>query len=155
MGRGTVVKAPDGARWRVRRRWLDRPLPSLRRRFQAGRDKDLEDEVLGNLPFFDWLDGWPGIVLSVAFILIVFVLLPLLGVALELIALIFILWSGLVGKLIFGRPWIVEAAPLGGGGEPVTVPVRGWRRASETATRLAREIEAAGRPERCVGPGGS
>jgi hypothetical protein len=99
MGRGNLVKAPDGARWRVRRRWLDRPLPNLWRRFKAGRDEGLEDGVLGSLPNTDWADGWWAIAIPIALILIVFVLLPLLGVALELIALIFVLCSGLAREI--------------------------------------------------------
>jgi hypothetical protein len=152
MGAGKSVEAPDGNVWLVRRRWLDRSLPNLKRRFQAGRDKDLEDQVLGNLPFFDWLDGWPGIVLSIAFILIVFVLLPLLGIALELIALIFFLGSGVVGRFVFRRPWTVEARLRGGEDRVVAFQVKGWRRAGQAAADLAIQIRATGRPEDFVAP---
>jgi hypothetical protein len=149
MGRGELVKAPDGGRWRVRRRWLDRPWPSFWRRFKESRDEGLEDGVLGALPNADWADGWWAIAIPIAAILIVFVLLPVLGVALELIAVIFVFCSGLIGRLFFGRPWIVEAVPQDDGdekGEAVAFPVKGWRRAGETADKLAREIEATGRP---------
>ncbi|HXF31756.1 MAG TPA: hypothetical protein VN522_09545 [Solirubrobacterales bacterium] len=152
MGRGKVVKAPDGALWRVRRRWLDRPLPRLWRRFKESRNEDLEDGALGALPNADWAEGWWGIAIPIAAILIVFVLLPLLGVALELIALIFVFCFGLIGRLFFGRPWIVEAVPQDGGDGKgaVAFPVKGWRRAGETVDRLALEIAAAGRPDRFV-----
>jgi hypothetical protein len=79
MPRGKVVKAPDGGRRRVRRRWLDRPLPNLWRRFKAGRDEDLEDGVRAAVPNADWADGWWAIAIPVALFLIVFVLLPLSG----------------------------------------------------------------------------
>jgi hypothetical protein len=150
MGRGKVVTAPDGGRWRVRRRWLDRPLPSIWRRFKESRDEDLEDGVLGALPSADWADGWWAIAIPIALILFVFVLLPLLGVALELIVVIFVFCSGLIGRLFFGRPWIVEADPQDGGAgrRAVAFPVKGWRRAGEAADRLARQIEVAGVPER-------
>jgi hypothetical protein len=39
MGRGSIVTAPDGGRWRVRRRWPDRPLPNLRRLWRQGREE--------------------------------------------------------------------------------------------------------------------
>jgi hypothetical protein len=152
MGLGKSVTAPDGNVWLVRRRWLDRSLPNLKRRFKEGRDKDLEDEVLDNLPFFDWLDGWPGVVLSVAFILIVFVLLPLLGVTLELIALIFFLGSGLVGRFVFGRPWTVGARLRGGDERVVAFQVKGRRRAGRAATDLATQVRATGQPEHFVAP---
>ena len=95
----------------------------------------------------DFTEGWAALGLAVALLLIVFVLLPLLGVALELIAVIFILCSGLIGRLFFGRPWIVEAVPRDGSGQAVRFPVKGWRRSGETAVGLAQVIEATGRPE--------
>lgn len=152
MGRGNVVTAPDGARWLVRRRWLDRPLPNLRRRFQAGRKEELEDATVEGL-FSTYIDGgWWAIALAAAVLLIVFVLLPLLGVALELIALIFVLCSGVAGRVVFGRPWTVEAVTRDGGGRSVSFPVKGWHRAGEAAAELAREIAAGGRPESFATP---
>jgi hypothetical protein len=147
MGRGKVVIAPDGDRWLIRRRWLDRPLPDLRRRFRSGREEGLEDGVLEALPFADWADGWPAIALTVALLLTVFVLLPLLGVALELIVLIFLLCSGVVGRLFLGRPWIVEAIPRDGKRQSVTFPIKGWRQSGKAATDLAQQIAVTGRPE--------
>jgi hypothetical protein len=147
MERGKVVTAPNGDRWSVRRRWLDRPMPSIRRRFRQGRKEGMEDGVLDALPGTDGADGWWAIAIPIALILIVFVVLPLLGVALELIAVIFLLCSGLIGRLFLGRPWIVEAAPRDGEGAPLVFPIKGWRRSGEVADQLAREIEATGRPE--------
>jgi hypothetical protein len=147
MGRGQVVKAPDGGRWRVRRRWMDRPLPNLRRRFRANRSEGVEDGLLAGLPDAGAADGWWAIAIPIVLILIVFVLLPLLGVALELIAVIFVFCSGLVGRLFLGRPWIVEAAPQESEGAPLVFPIKGWRRSGKVADQLAREIEAIGRPE--------
>jgi hypothetical protein len=154
MALGKSVTAPDGDVWLVRRRWLDRPMPDLRRRFRASRSEDLEDEVLGNLPFLDWLDGWPVIALTAALVLTVFVLLPLLGVALELIAVISVLCSGVVGRLVFGRPWTVEAVRRDDRRRSVTFPVKGWGRAGEAARGLAQVIAATGRPEDFRAPEG-
>jgi hypothetical protein len=146
MGRGKEVVAPDGGRWLVRRRWLDRPSADFRQWFRAGRRERVEEGFLQGLWSADWADGWPAIALTVALILIVFVLLPLLGVALELIGVIFILSSGVVGRLFLGRPWTVEAVPRDGQGQAVQFPVKGWPRAGKTATELARAIAATGRP---------
>ena len=153
MGRGKVVVAPDGERWLVRRRWLDRPLPNLRRRFKASRREGVEDGLLSGLPDAGAADGWWAIAIPIALVLIVFVLLPLLGVALELIALVFLLCSGVVGRLFLGRPWIVEAIPRGGKGRSVAFPVKGWRRSGEAAADLGRQIAATGEPEEFVAPG--
>jgi hypothetical protein len=68
-------------------------------------------------------------------------------VALELIALIFVLCSGVVGRVVLGRPWTVEAVEHGGRHRSVSFPIKGWRRAGEAAAGLAREIAAGGRPE--------
>ena len=147
------MKAPDGGNWRVRRRWLDRPMPNLWRRFKANRREGVEDGVLGALPdTAGAADGWWAIAIPIVLFLIVFVLLPLLGVALELIALIFVLCSGLVGRIFLGRPWTVEAVALDGQGENAAFPVKGWRRAGEAATQLAHEIATTGRPEHFVAP---
>ncbi len=100
----------------------------------------------------DFAEGWAAIALAVVLLLIVFVLLPLLGVALELIALIFILCSGVAGRLFLGRPWTVEAVPYKRQGRSVSFPVKGWRRAGRTASELAQEIAATGRPENFQAP---
>jgi hypothetical protein len=147
MRRGTEVTAPDGRRWLVRRRWLDRPLPSLRKRFRRPRGEQVEEGVFEGLLNTDWSEGAAGIAVTVGFLLVILVVLPLLGVALELIALIFILGAGLFGRIVLGRPWTVEAMERGGQGQSARFPVKGWRRAGETAAQLAREIEITGRPE--------
>jgi hypothetical protein len=144
--------APDGGSWLVRRRWLDRSLPGLGKRFRAGRKKGLEEDVVDGLWNVDIDGGWAGIAVAAALLLIVFVLLPLLGVALELIALIFVLCSGVVGRVVLGRPWTVEAVERDGRHQSVSFPVKGWRRAGEAATGLAREIAAGGRAEDFVVP---
>jgi hypothetical protein len=135
MGRGKVVTAPDGDRWLVKRRWLDRPLPDLRRRLRPKRKEGLEDAMVDGLFGVDFTEGRAAIAVAVALLLIVFVLLPLFGVALELIALIFILCSGVAGRVFLGRPWTVEARLQGNGGRTVTFPVKGWRRADEGSDR--------------------
>jgi hypothetical protein len=147
MGRGKLVTAPDGGRWRVRRRWLDRPLPALGRRFRESRQKGLEEGVVDGLWGFDIGEGWAGIAFVAALVLIVFVLLPLLGVALELIALIFVLCSGVIGRVLLGRPWTVEAVPQDEHADTFSLPVKGWRRADDVAADLAQVIAATGRPE--------
>lgn len=148
MGRGKLVTAPDGGHWLVRRRWLDRPFPGLRKRFRAGRKKGLEENVAEGLWNVDDVgDSWASVAIAVALLLIVFVLLPLLGVALELIALIFVLCSGVVGRVVFGRPWTVEAVERDAPHWSVSFPVKGWRRAGDAAAGLARLIAAGGRPE--------
>jgi len=146
MGRGSIVTAPDGGRWRVRRRWVERPLPNLRRRFKANR-KEAADGMEW-LPL-DGLDSPAAMIAGVVFIaLLVLVVLPLLGVALELIALLLLIASGLFGRVVLRRPWIVTAEKLGDPEERVAFAVKGWRDSSEALRELRTTIAAAGPPER-------
>jgi len=74
--------------------------------------------------------------------------LPLLGVALELIALFVVIVSGLFGRVVLRRPWIVTAEKLGDPEERVAFAVKGWRDSSEALRELRTAIAAAGPPER-------
>ena len=151
MGRGQVISSPDGARWRVRRRWLDRPLPSLRRRWRK-RKEERESEADSAVDIgagFDLLDGTMiGIAIVGVVLLVVFVLMPLIGIALELIVLAVLFGSSLVGRVLFRRPWTVEARNLDEPERSVAYAVKGYRRAGDAVTELASAIGAAGPPER-------
>jgi hypothetical protein len=147
MGRVSVT-SPDGERWQVRRRWLDRPLPDLRRRFRQYREEAKDSD--GSLDAFWVIDVadslWVGIALAVVVILIVFLLLPLIGVALELILLLALLGSGIVGRVVLRRPWTVEAANLGDEMQSAAYAVKGWRRSGRAVDEIATAIQAAGPP---------
>ena len=149
MGDAGIVESPDGRRWRVRRRWSDRPLPSLRRRFRANREEAVDN--IGSVVGVDGVDSpsalFGGVVVAA---LLVLVVLPLLGVALELIAVLFLLGSGVLGQLLLGRPWIVEAVPDDPEGGAVYA-VEGWRRSSQALRELRSSIAFAGQPEAVVG----
>jgi hypothetical protein len=150
MAWGGTVTAPDGSRWRVGRRWLERRPPQLHKRLRLSDNSadfawfgaELADGV-GSLV------GAAGLVILVAVVIVV--VLPILGLAIELVLLLLILLFGLVARLCFGRPWVVEAAPIGAGRgheerERVVRKVRGWRASGEEVARLRRQIEVSGRP---------
>lgn len=145
----SIVTAPDGGGWRVRRRWLDRPAPNLRRSFRANRSEATEVGVLdGILGTPDLTDSGASIALGIAVLLVILILLPLLGVALELIALLFLVFSGVVARVVFRRPWIVLADKLGDPEERVAFAVKGWRDSSAALRDLRTAIAATGPPER-------
>lgn len=152
-----IVTAPDGAQWRVRRRWMDRPLPDLRELFQANRKDVSAGNILDSSPNVDFGEAFQGdspaavIAAIVLLILVIFVLLPLLGVALELIALVFLLGSGLIGRVLLGRPWIVEAVKVGDPEERAAYAVKGWRQSSEALRQLRTAVSASGDPDIAVG----
>lgn len=138
---GTVVTAPDGGRWRVRRRWMERtfdPIESLRRHF-GDAFKGRGFDPLDGFDFFDSVTV--TLVIAGALLLILFVILPLLGVAAELIVVLAALGFGLFSRLVLRRPWIVEAKPLGGG-ETRRIAVRGWRASARAVDEVASRISA-------------
>ncbi|HET7455108.1 MAG TPA: hypothetical protein VFJ76_06275, partial [Solirubrobacterales bacterium] len=101
MGRGSIAIAPDGGKWRVRRRWVERPVSGLRKLWRQSKREvsggDLLDAGFG----LDAIDAfWPALAVALFALLVVLVLLPLLGVALELIAVLFLLLSGIFGRVV-------------------------------------------------------
>ncbi len=127
----------------MRRRWLDHPVPKLRQ-VAEGRRADIVEggaEVAvssGSLTF--------GIALTVAVVLVVFVVLPVLGLALELILLVAIVGFGLIGRLAFHRPWIVEAVNLDHPQRSAKFGVRGWGESGRAVAQLSTTIQVSGVP---------
>jgi len=147
------VIAPDGERWRVRRRWSDRPLPRLRRGPLIAGD-DAADALAWGLPDActgadDFLAGIAlAVVVVLATVLVVVVILPLLGLALELVLLVALFASGLFGRVFLHRPWTIEAVSLDRPDVSITFAVRGWRRSGRAVLDLAGAIQQRGLPER-------
>ena len=149
MGQGSIVTAPDGGRWRVRRRWLERPVPSLRKLWRNGKREVSGGDLLDASFGLDAIDAfWPALAFALFVLLVILVLLPLLGVALELIAILLLLISGLFGRVVLRRPWIVTAEKLGDPEERVAFAVKGWRDSGEALRELRTTIAATGPPER-------
>jgi hypothetical protein len=140
-----IVTSPDGDRWRVKRRWTNRPLPDVRRRFGNEDDEGGWATQIGLEGFLSGLDE--SIVLSIAMavllVLFVLVLWPLLGIAFELVLLFLLLSSGIVGRVLLRRPWVVEAVNLDHPERSTTFGVKGWRRSGQ-AIKAMRSAIAAG-----------
>jgi hypothetical protein len=149
MSRGSTLRAADGARWKVRRRWLERPPPKLRRSFRKNREEAADAFALLPLEGFD--APMVLIIVVIVAVLIVLVVLPLLGVALELIALLFLFLSGLVARIVFGRPWIVEAIKVGDPETRVVYEVKGWRQSSQALSELRASVTSSGQPQTVLG----
>src|SRR5690348_9529209 len=136
LGRGSLISSPDGRVWKVRRRWVERPVPSLRERFRRGR-KEIDGEgVFDGLLVADATEGWAVLGIAIAVGIVVIVLLPLLGIALELIALLLVLIYGLFARVVLRRPWIVEAVDVADVEERVAFGVTGWRDSSAALREL-------------------
>jgi hypothetical protein len=127
---------------------MDRQVPNVRSRLRESREEALGESALDAIGPLDFLDH-PGITIAVLVGAAVFflVLLPLLGIALELIVLLLILWSGIVGRVLLGRPWIVEAANLDDPGRSRAFAVKGWRGSGRAIEEIAAAISVSGPPE--------
>lgn len=110
-----IVTAPDGVQWRVGRRWLSHRVPHLwRRPWKRRKGNGDEGGWLDPTVAFEAADpSAGGIGLAVGLFLVlavaVFVLLPLLGLALELVVAIAL--TGLPTALPEAEP--VVALPPG------------------------------------------
>lgn len=93
---------------------------------------------------------WAGLALAALLLLVVFVLLPLLGIALELIAFLLLLLVGVAGRVLLGRPWIVEAVSADPE-ERVVYAVKGWGQSDQALRELRDSVSCTGRPQAAVG----
>ncbi len=151
--RGRIVTAPNGERWHVGRRWLNRPVPKLfRPRRVRRRDAANAADRAGSI--FGWVDPMMGVDVGdslallalvigafILFLLVVFVLLPLIGIALELAIVIAFVGSGLFGRLVLRRPWTIAAISLDAPQRRTAFAVTGWRRSGRALAALAAAIE--------------
>ncbi|HEY6551663.1 MAG TPA: hypothetical protein VIY71_10740 [Solirubrobacterales bacterium] len=152
MRRTQTVSSPDGDQWQVRRRWLDRPLPKIRRALQNTNDESALEAALESglkalsAPADE--DSIPlAIGVAVAVALLVLILLPLIGVALEIAVLLVLLISGIVGRVLLRRPWTIEAVNLNHPQRSAAFAVKGWRRSTHAIDELATTIPVSGLPQ--------
>jgi hypothetical protein len=127
---------------------VERPVPSLRERFRRGREEVDGEGVFDGLLVADAAEGWGVVGVVIAVGVLILVLLPLLGIALELIALLLVLVYGLFARVVLRRPWIVEAAEIEDPEERVAFAVKGWRDSNTALRELRTAIEVSSPPER-------
>ncbi|HEU5252198.1 MAG TPA: hypothetical protein VFU16_02595 [Solirubrobacterales bacterium] len=148
LGQESIVEAPDGRSWKVRRRWVERPVPNLRERWRRSRKEVDGEDVFDGMLVLDGAEGFGAIGLAVGIALVVLILFPLLGVALELVVLLLVLVYGVFARVVLRRPWIVDAVAVGDAEERVAFAVQGWRESGAALRELRTAIAAAGPPQR-------
>ncbi|GII24426.1 hypothetical protein [Planosporangium mesophilum] len=160
--RTITTSSPDGVAWKVRVVWQPR-WRALARRFGGWRRRrrgdssgvpnlDLPtgggggggggDGFLGNLAD-DILVGLAVIVAMVVVgALFWWLLLPLLLLVLDVVVVLLLLAVAIPARVLFRRPWTVEAAtPASDGGENYFVTeVVGWREALRTRDEIAEKL---------------
>jgi hypothetical protein len=85
-----------------------------------------------------------GIVVLVVVVLVLIFIVPLVMVTLELVVLLLLVAAGLVAKVVFRRPWGVEAEALDGprAGRLVVWRVVGWRASGAHLAQVADALAA-------------
>jgi hypothetical protein len=132
----------------VRRRWLNRPVPKIRRSLRETADDTALEAGFETLSATGFTDNVPlAIGIAIAVALLVFLFLPLIGVALEIALLIALLSSGIVGRVLLRRPWTVEAINLDHPRQSAAFAVKGWRRSGRAIDELTTKIPALGLPQ--------
>jgi len=102
------------------------------------------------MPFAD-IDGIAIALLLVVIVLVaLLVVLPLLFVLVDLVILAVLAVLGLVGKVVFRRPWVVEAVT--DRGKRHEWRVVGWRRSGERCREIAHSLEGGVIPPPDPGP---
>jgi hypothetical protein len=123
MAKRTVM-TPGGEVWHVRRLWAprlqqERLWTRLRRRMgRTGRAAgDLAGTPdIGFLDLFDDAFAVIGLVIAAVVVVVVlaFVVVPLLVALLDLLVVVVVSLLGLAGRVMFRRPWVVEAVASDG-----------------------------------------
>jgi hypothetical protein len=169
--RTVAVTTPEGASWQVRVVWAPR-WRALARRFGGWRAKrsgnagdnagDLADGALriggdvansggggggGGLSLGDEILAIVVIFIALVLAAVVFwwVLLPLLLLVLDVVIVLILLAASIVARVLFRRPWTVEATSPGQ--ERVACPVVGWRAALRQRDEMADSLRRGLRPE--------
>jgi hypothetical protein len=142
VGLSSVV-APDGVEWRVGRRWSRRSSGwTWKRRGLAA------DAVSGLGQGIGGVDLQGGALLVVAVVAALLILIPLLFFGVELIILGVVLAAGVVGRVLFRQPWLIEARsndPLTPG-RRLEWHVTGWRKSQELIEKVISDLAARREP---------
>ena len=133
-----VVKSPQGE-WRVGRRWVVRKLPRWRK---VTVGSAAAEALALDAPAPEELAT--ALLLAVGAVVFAVIIIPLLLFGIELILLGFLIAAAILGSALLGRPWTVQAVPIGGGDSELTWRVRGWRNSSRVIDEVAASL-AAGR----------
>lgn len=136
------------------RRWYpDRGRLDRHRRFRRPGKDALDIDAI-NLLGSGIDGGLTGIAISIiafaalvlVFLLVVFVLLPVIGVAFEVALIVLFFTSGLFGRIVLRRPWVVEAKNLTEPGKSRRYAVKGWLRSRRAIAEIKSGLATGGLP---------
>ena len=137
------IVAPDGVEWRVGRRWSRRSFGwTWKRRGLAGDALSGIGNGIGNVDFQE------GGLLVLAALAAVLILIPVLFFGIELIILGALLAAGVIGRVLFRQPWVIEARS----NDPLTPGRRlewhviGWRKSQSLIQKVTSDLAAGREP---------
>jgi hypothetical protein len=137
-----TVTSPSGETWRVRRLWAPRLQGEslLRRAWRRVRGTVRRSGDLADVPdagcAIDLADELAiALIAIVAVLVLVFFVVPLLVALVDLVILVVLTLLGIVARVLFRRPWVVEAtAP---DGSRLRWRIVGWRASREAVDEIA------------------
>ncbi|HMS24814.1 MAG TPA: hypothetical protein PKB15_03860 [Acidimicrobiia bacterium] len=144
FSRDNKVVDSHGEVWHIQRRWFPRwALPNVSRRFLwwKSKPKPQQDKLVNYLgdagPFdFEGILFYIGLLIAVG--VFIFLIVPLLLVVFDLVVIIVLVVVGIGSRVIFGRPWVVEAR--NSKGVIIERGVTGWFASKEVMEKLRNEI---------------
>lgn len=140
------VTGPDGSEWTVKRTWVHRRLR------WRGRSGDDAVHLLDGVDLASAVDDLPGIgvvgvilaALAAGVLLVVFVV-PALVFVFELLLILLLVALGVAAKILFRRPWTIEARQPGAD-HAYEWKVVGWRAGNDTIDEVATLLQSTGQP---------
>jgi hypothetical protein len=140
------VTDPNGREWKVGRQWMPKRVRVRRRDLDSGDTSD-PSGAFDFADLFSLDDAGAGIVIGLGLVVLVgFVLVvvfPIVAVTIELVLLLVLFVAGLVGRIVFKRPWHVIARS---DDRELRFPVKGWRESGERVEDVADALAAGREP---------
>jgi len=137
------IVAPDGVEWRVGRRWSKRSFGwTWKRRGVATDAMSGLGQGIGGVDFQE------GGLVMMAVLAAVLIVIPLLFFGAELIILGVLLAAGVIGRVLFRQPWVIEARS----NDPLTPGRRlewhviGWRKSQRLIESVGSDLAAGREP---------
>jgi hypothetical protein len=121
------VSAPDGREWDVSRRWIGRKV-AMRWVRVGGLEEALNPGAVMDTSVGGVLIGIAVIVVAAAVVLFV---LPLLILLVQILVILLLVAAGVASRVLFRRPWEVDAVTPGPPPETHVWRIVGWRNSNE------------------------
>ena len=138
------VEDPSGREWTVRRKWVPRRL--------RWRGRTFSFDLLDGAELLSFGDELPvvGVIFAAiaAFLVavgLVVLVLPAVVFILELLLIATLVGLGVLGRVLLGRPWTIEARQKGAD-HALEWRARGWQGSQEVLESVAQQIAVNGTP---------